>query len=284
MPPQWGPNAARSQPGEFPQIKMGRRPSCFDGPPYGYANSYDIPERGLRLLNANSKLHVTDPDAVPGKPLVDQKVIDPHLPLWPERAAPGPSGPIAAALTLRSSPRPSPQVGMRQQLWLAQRGVSVRAHLDYHHVPLPEARTDGGADGDLSVVTPARTRSIPPPRLKPSQNFFVQLAGTKQVLIAPPSAHDAFRLYPRHHTSQRQSQARGRRRPARAPTPDRSSLAPRTRQTPHTSMCVVPMRPRGSPSLLRALTMVQRRLCWAGRTGWQERHCPISASNAPPRM
>ena len=148
MPPQWGPNAARSQPGEFPQIKMGRRPSCFDGPPYGYANSYDIPERGLRLLNANSKLHVTDPDAVPGKPLVDQKVIDPHLPLWPERAAPGPSGPIAAALTLRSSPRPSPQVGMRQQLWLAQRGVSVRAHLDYHHVPLPEARTDGGADGD----------------------------------------------------------------------------------------------------------------------------------------
>ena len=67
---------------------MGRRPSCFDGPPYGYANSYDIPERGLRLLNANSELHVTDPDAVPGTILVDQKVIDPHLPLaregpWP---------------------------------------------------------------------------------------------------------------------------------------------------------------------------------------------------------
>ena len=56
------------------------------------------------------------------------------------------------------------------QLWMSQAGVTARTHFDTHH------------------------------------NFFVQLAGTKQVLLAPPAAADALRIYPRHHASRRQSQ------------------------------------------------------------------------------
>ena len=101
---------------------------------------------------------------------------------------------LAAALTIGEVSKRPASLNV----WMGRSGIVAAAHLDYHH------------------------------------NSYLQLAGVKRWLLAPPSEAPRLRLFPEAHPRDRQSQTGFRRSPARAycaPTDVTQSAAARASAT-----------------------------------------------------